>query len=238
MARAVHRLEGELALFAVRTGEEHVVAVVVVVARGDVRRDVVEQRRLHLDVAAAAVLAPAQILELVPDHHAFRVPERRPGRVVAEMEEVELVAEPAVVALAGELEPLEVGVEVLLPVEGGAVDARQLLVVGVAAPVGAGEPRELERLDRLRVLQVRAAAEVGELGGAVVRLRVEGDVSLGRVDELDLVRLTLRLEPPASPRRARSPRAPRRGPRFSSRRISSSIRSRSSSRIGSGNSKS
>ena len=59
----------------------------------------------------------------------------------------------------------------------------------VAAPVGAGEARQLERLDRLGVLQVRAAAEVGE-----VALGVERDVALGRVDELDLVRLALGLE--------------------------------------------
>ncbi len=39
--------------------------------------DVVEQRRLHLDVAALQVLAPAQVLERVPDHHPLRVPERR-----------------------------------------------------------------------------------------------------------------------------------------------------------------
>jgi hypothetical protein len=100
------------------------------------------------------------------------------------VEEVELGAEAAMVALSRELEPLEVGVEILLRVEGGAVDAGQLRVGGVAAPVRAGEPGELERLDRLRVLQVRAAAEVGE-----VPLRVEGDVSLGRVDQLELVRV-------------------------------------------------
>ena len=100
------------------------------------------------------------------------------------MEEVELRAEPAVVALARLLEPLEVGVEVGLRVERGAVDAGEQRVVLVAAPVGAGEAGELERLDRLRVLQVRAAAEVGE-----VALRVERDLALGAVDELGLVRL-------------------------------------------------
>jgi hypothetical protein len=56
----------------------------------------------------------------------------------------------------------------------------------VAAPVGAGEAGQLERLDRLRVLQVRPAAEVGELA-----LGVEGDVAVSGVDELDLVRLVL-----------------------------------------------
>ena len=83
--------------------------------------------------------------------------------MLGEVEEVELAPEPAVVALPRLLEPREVRVEVVLGVEGRAVDPGQLLVVLVAAPVGAGEAGQLERLDRLRVLQVRAAAEVGEI---------------------------------------------------------------------------
>ena len=64
-----------------------------------------------------------------------------PGECVGEMEQVELDAEPAVVALPRLLEPLEVRVEIGLRVEGGAVDPGQLRVVLVAAPVGAGEAR-------------------------------------------------------------------------------------------------
>src|SRR5439155_1888366 len=128
----------------------------------------------------------------------LRVPERRAGRDLVRVEEIELHAEAAVVALAGLLEPRQVRVEVRLRVEGGAVDAGQLFVVLVAAPVGAGEARQLERLDRLRVLQVRPATEVGE-----VTLRVERDVAVGRVHELDLVALALGLEalPRLAPRR-------------------------------------
>ncbi len=109
-----------------------------------------------------------------------------PGRDVFEVEEVELRAEPPVIAAASVLEVLDVGVEIGLRVEGGAVDAGQLLVVLVATPVGAGEVRQLERLDRLRVLQVRAAAEIDE-----VALLVQGDVALRGVDQLDLVGLVL-----------------------------------------------
>ena len=102
------------------------------------------------------------------------------------MDEVELDAQPPVVSLLRLLEPLEVRVEVGLRVERRPVDPRQLRVVLVAAPVGAGKPGQLDRLDRLRVLEVRAAAEVGE-----VALRVERDVALRGVDELDLVVLAL-----------------------------------------------
>ena len=69
------------------------------------------------------------------------MPERRAGRDLLEVEEVELHAELAVVALTRLFEPLEVRVEIGLRVEGGAVDAGQLRVVLVAAPVGAGEAR-------------------------------------------------------------------------------------------------
>src|SRR5581483_6254692 len=116
-----------------------------------------------------------QVLQLVPDHHALRVPERRARGVLGEVEEVELAAEPAMVAAPRLLEPVEVRVEVFPAVERGAVDTGQLRLRRVAAPVRAGEAGQLQRLDRLRVLEVRAAAEVGE-----VTLRIERDVALGR----------------------------------------------------------
>src|SRR4051795_8957605 len=93
------------------------------------------------------------------------------------------------VALACLFEKHEMRVEIRLRVERSAVDAGQLRVALIAAPVRAGEAGQLERLDRLRVLEMRAAAEIGELS-----LRVEGDVALRGADELDLVRLALRLE--------------------------------------------
>ena len=183
VARAVHRLERETTgALLVADDPEDVLLVVLEVARGLVGLLVVEQRRLHLEVAAARVLAPAEVLELVPDDHPLRVPERRARRMVGEVEEVELHAEPPVVAALRLLDPLEVRVEVILVVEGGAVDPRELRVVLVAAPVRAGKAGELQRLDRLRVLEVRAAAEVGE-----VALRIEADLSVRGVDELAFV---------------------------------------------------
>ncbi len=87
------------------------------------------------------------------------------------------------------LDPVEVVLQVLGVVERRPVDAGQLRLGLVAPPVRACEGEELHRLDRLRVLEVRPAAEVDE-----VALFVERDVALGRVDELDLVRLPLLLE--------------------------------------------
>jgi len=107
------------------------------------------------------------------------------------VEEIQPAAEPAVVAALRLLEVVEVALEVVLGVEGGAVDPRELGVPLVAAPVRAGEAGQLDRLDRPRVLQMRAAAEVGELA-----LGVEADLAFGGVDELDLVGLALLAEVP------------------------------------------
>ena len=68
--------------------------------------------------------------------------------MIGEVDEVELAPEPAVVALLRLFETLQIGVEVGLRVEGRPVDPRQLLVLLVAAPVGAREARQLDRLDR------------------------------------------------------------------------------------------
>src|SRR4029079_18277671 len=97
-----------------------------------------------------------------------------------------VLPEPAVVAALRLLDPMQVVLEVVGVVKGRAVDARQLRLRLVPARVGARQREELHRLDRLRVLEMRPAAQVDE-----VALRVERDVSLRRVDELDLVRLPL-----------------------------------------------
>src|SRR6185295_3595690 len=93
------------------------------------------------------------------------------------------------VARLGLLETRKVGVEILRLVERRSVHTRELGLGLVAAPVSTRKRKELYRLDRLRVLEMRPAAQVDE-----VALRVERDVSLRRVDELDLVRLALLLE--------------------------------------------
>src|SRR5208282_2052027 len=92
---------------------------------------------------------------------ALRVPEDHALALFLDVEEVHGRAQFAMVALLRFLEPLEVGVEVGLAGPGGAVDALQLSVPLVAAPVGAGELGQLERLaDVTRGRQVRSAAEV------------------------------------------------------------------------------
>src|SRR6185312_3803873 len=117
------------------------------------------------------------------------MPDRRARRVLVEVDEVELSAQAAMVARLRLLETRKVGVEILRLVERRSVHTRELGLGLVAAPVGTRKREELHRLDRLRVLEMRPAAQVDE-----VALRVERDVAFRRVDELDLVRLALLLE--------------------------------------------
>ena len=113
----------------------------------------------------------------------------RAGNLV-EAEEVELLAELAVVATLGLLETHEVGVEFLLREPRRAVDTLQHRAVRVTTPVGAGDLHELERADAAGIWHVRAATQVLERA-----LLVYGDgLALGQLlDQLLLVRLALEL---------------------------------------------
>jgi hypothetical protein len=190
--RAVHGLEAHRPLLDLR--EVHVVAVHVPVAGLLPQVDVVEDRRLDLVVAAGGVLLAPHALDLVPDGHAGRLPERAPGRDLVEQEEPELLAELAVVAGARLLETLEVVVEVLLLEEGRPVDAGEHLAARVAAPVRAGDRLQLEGADALGRRRVRAAAQVGEGAVGVERDGPHAVVAHEVLDELDLVVLALGAE--------------------------------------------
>ncbi len=170
MARAVHRLQREhaprrvvdellqaLLVFA----EIHVLAKILPVARLLPQPPVVELRRLHLDVAAGLELATKIVLERAPQRPALGMPVDHAGGVFLLMEEAHLRTEPTVVALLRLLDAVQVGLQVLVGEEHRAVDALQLGVVGIAAPVGARHLRELEGLAELaRRGQVRAKAHV------------------------------------------------------------------------------
>ncbi len=88
------------------------------------------------------------------------------------------------VALLGLLDLLQVGVELVLLGEGGAVDAGEHRVVRIAAPIGARHLHQLEGVaDLARRGHMRAAAEIEP-----VALFVDLDLLVGRngVDQLDL----------------------------------------------------
>ena len=125
---------------------------------------------------------PARVLplahvgdQLLEDLPALRMPEHRARRLFLQMEQVELAADAAMVALLGLLEPVQVVLELLLVAPRGAVDALEHLVARIAAPVGAGDLHELEGLELAGGRHVRAAAQVDP-----VALAVEADLLLLR----------------------------------------------------------
>src|SRR5690606_20328873 len=141
--------------------EEHVLAVLPPVPRLLPELLRVEERRLDLEEVVALPLAH-ELLERVVELRAARRPERGAGGVREELEEVQLLAEHAMVALARLLEPVEVRLELVLLEERRRVDALEHLPLLVAAPIGAGGVQQLEVLQVRRVGDVRPAAEVDE----------------------------------------------------------------------------
>ena len=159
------------------------------VAGRDPQLGIHELRRVDLDIARRELAAADVVLERLEQRPALRVPEHRAGRLLLEMEQVHLAAEPAMVALLRLLELLEIGVELLLLGEGGAVDAGEHRVLGVAAPIGARHLHQLEGVADLAGRgHVRAAAEIEP-----VALLVDLDLLVLRdgVDQLDLEHLAL-----------------------------------------------
>src|SRR5690606_38199600 len=117
---------------------------------------------------------PAEVvLDDAPERPAFRMPEDRADRLLLLVEEAELAAEAAMVALLGLLEHAEMRLELLLVAPSRPVDALELRVLRVAAPVGAGDLRELEGLAELAGRgQMRPGAEIRELALLVDRDRL------------------------------------------------------------------
>ena len=88
----------------------------------------------------------------MPEHHA--------RRFFLGVEQVQTLADLAVIALLGLFHTLDVGCQLLLVRPGSAIDTLQLLILGIAAPVGTGDTGQLERFQKARVRHVRAAAHV------------------------------------------------------------------------------
>ena len=192
---AVHRLEavaGPLHLHR----REHALGVVRQVPGGVEQPLLADVGRADVLEALLDVPLPDVVLHLALDHPALGVEHREAGaELVGEGEQVEVAAELAVVAALGLLDPVQVLLERLLGLPGGAVDALELLVLLVAAPVRRGAAHQLERRDALGGRQVRAAAQVA----STPRRRCAGRCR----------RWSARRRPP---RRSRPPRPRRRCP--------------------------
>ncbi len=100
------------------------------------------------------------------------------------MKRLQLLAKLFVIPLLGLFQELEIVLELLRRRPCGAVDARQLRFLLVAAPVGAGDAEQLESLQVARRSHVRAPAEVQELARAIHAHLVALDLVR---DQLELV---------------------------------------------------
>ena len=92
----------------------------------------------------------------------------RPGQFL-NREQIQLLPNHAMVALLRLFHLLQVRVEIFLREKRSPVDALQLRILLIAQPVGASDIEQLERLDFPGRRNVRPAAEVSELAGAVNR---------------------------------------------------------------------
>src|SRR6185503_9530166 len=114
-----------------------------------------------------AVLGSDEVLDLLSEDRPVGQPEGRARALLMEAEELELLADPAVIALARLFQSSEVRVELGLGRPGRRVDAGELLALGVAAPVSAGRAQELDRTDLAGGRDVRPSAQVKERSLAV-----------------------------------------------------------------------
>ena len=165
VARAVHGLEGIFTLF--RIGGEHVFAVLVPVA-GLLPQALVQNLR-SLDFLVAVVLIDAAhvLLDLLPDRPALGVPEHGAGRMLIDVEQIQLAPQLAVIALFGFFQPEQIVLKLVFGRPSGTVDALQHLVAVVATPVGTGHLHQLEVLELAGAGHVRAAAQILESAFAV-----------------------------------------------------------------------
>ncbi len=129
-------------------------------------------RGVDLLVAALAQQLPDVVLDLDVNPPAPVVPEHHPRRFFLNVEQIERLADLAVVALLRFLQPMQVGFQRFLIGPGGAVDALEHLVARIAAPVRARHLHQLEGFELAGGRHVRAATQIDEIGLSVQRNRL------------------------------------------------------------------
>src|SRR5260370_13401621 len=186
MPRAVHRLQRQdLVVAALR--DEHVLAEFLPVPGGFPQAAIEQLRAFDLEIPGGVEPHAQVVLDDAEQPPALGRPEAAAAGPLADVEEVELAAQPAMIAALRFFEPKEVLVEFFLARKGSAVDALQLGVFWVAAPIRAGDIHQLEALAEITGRgQMRADAEIDEIA-----LPVEADLLTLRdfTDIFGLVRL-------------------------------------------------
>jgi hypothetical protein len=97
------------------------------------------------------------------------MPEHEARCFVLHVKEIELLRQPPVVALLGFFEHVQIGVLLFFLRPRGAVNPLQHFVLGIAAPVRAGQLHQLEDFELSGRRHVRAAAQVDEIAFTIQR---------------------------------------------------------------------
>ena len=142
-------------------------------------------------VALAIQAGPNIVGDLQIDLPATVVPEDHARRFFLNMEEILLTGDQAMIAFLGLFQKCQMGLELLVVGPGRAVDAGEHLVIGIPAPVSAGQAHQFEGTQMSRAWHVRANTHI-----RVVFVMIERDgLALGNAaHDLGLVRLVAGLE--------------------------------------------
>src|SRR5215203_362299 len=163
VAWAIHGLESVTCLAVDHRGE-HRLPVMLQVSRLRKQGLVDQVPRPYVLVAVARLNLAHVIFHEVPDHFPFGQEERNAGsRIGREREQIEILADLAVVPGFRLLQPPEVGIELLLRRPRRTVDAGEHRVLLVAPPVGPRYVLQLESAEPARTGDVRAAAKIEEI---------------------------------------------------------------------------
>ncbi len=155
---AVHWLDRELAIF--RLQHEHVIAKFIGMPGTLPKRHIHQLWRTDLLIAVRALRLPHVLLNRLIQRPAVRMPENHTRRFLLRVEQVQLLADFAVIAFFRFLDAGEVFLELLLVGPCSAVNTLQHLVVGVAAPICARHLGQLECLELAGAGHVRPTAQV------------------------------------------------------------------------------
>src|SRR4030095_11916308 len=142
MAGTVHRLYAVFAV--VHFHQEHVVTKGFIMPRGFPQIRLIDQRRYHLGVTVGAVKRADIWDEPVVDDRALGMKKRGSRRDRVKREQIQGRAKAPMITLLRFFDPLEISIEVFAIGPGGAVDALQLFVARIAAPVRSGDTGQLK----------------------------------------------------------------------------------------------
>ena len=165
VAGTVHGLNGVIALFGPEP--EHVLAKLIGVARLLPQRHRDHLGRLDFAIPVAALLAAHILFDGLVHEPAVGVPEHHARGLFLGVKQVEFFTDLAVVALFRLLYAVEVLLELFLVGPGGAVDALQHLIAGIAAPVGAGQFGQLVGAEPARARHMGPATQIHPVALAV-----------------------------------------------------------------------